>query len=137
MDEKPKRHWFRFSLRTLFVLVAAIAICLGWIARDVVQRKRLLSWVEENGGYVDLWHKPEPFVIDTGGIRIIKEDYQRVLGPEEEPAIPRWREWLGDVAVNRVLLPKGSTETDLERAKAMFREADVEILPEAVPGFGF
>lgn len=28
----PKRRWFRFSLRTLFVALTAIAILLGWVA---------------------------------------------------------------------------------------------------------
>jgi hypothetical protein len=32
MDEKPRRRWFRFSLRTLFVVVTLAALCL-WIVR--------------------------------------------------------------------------------------------------------
>ena len=86
---------------------------------------------------MDRWHKPEPLVTEVGDLRIITDHYQRVFGPEQEPAIPRWRERLGDVAVNRVLLPRGSTETDLQRARAMFPEASVDVLAEPTPGFGF
>ena len=32
MNEKPKRRWFAFRLRTLFVAVAILACGLGWVA---------------------------------------------------------------------------------------------------------
>ena len=31
-ETKPKRRWFRFSLRTLFVLVTIIGVGAGWVA---------------------------------------------------------------------------------------------------------
>ncbi len=36
-ETKQKRRWFRFSLRTLFVIVTAFAILMGWIAWNVSQ----------------------------------------------------------------------------------------------------
>ena len=35
-----KRRWFRFSLRTMFVLVTVVACCVGWLASQ-------LSWARQ------------------------------------------------------------------------------------------
>jgi hypothetical protein len=37
---KPKRRWFRFSLRTLFVLVSIACITAGWAAYQ-------LNWIRQ------------------------------------------------------------------------------------------
>ena len=42
-EEKPKRRWFRFSLRTLFLLVTLACIWLGIQASTVHHRRQLLS----------------------------------------------------------------------------------------------
>ena len=52
MTAPPKRRWFRFSLRTMFVLVTVFAIWLGWNVRQVRQRAEVVSQVEANGGWV-------------------------------------------------------------------------------------
>src|SRR5688572_30141369 len=39
MNEKPPRRCFRFSLRALLVLVAVVAIWLGWSLNWVLQRR--------------------------------------------------------------------------------------------------
>ena len=39
-ETKPKRHWFRFSLRTLFVLVTIIGVAAGWVAYQ-------LNWIRQ------------------------------------------------------------------------------------------
>jgi len=38
--DKPRRRWFRYSLRTLLVLVVLLAIPLGWIAAQ-------LKWIHD------------------------------------------------------------------------------------------
>jgi hypothetical protein len=40
MDDKPRRIWFRFSLRTLFVLITLFACTMGWIAHS-------LNWIRQ------------------------------------------------------------------------------------------
>jgi hypothetical protein len=44
MDEKPKHRWFqfRFSLRTLFVLVTVVAIWFGWSLNWIRERRAFL-----------------------------------------------------------------------------------------------
>jgi hypothetical protein len=49
---KPKRRWFRFSLRTLFLLVTVIACWLGWQVHVVQHRKAMLMQIEASGGYL-------------------------------------------------------------------------------------
>src|SRR5436190_21469206 len=39
-ESKPKRRWFRFSLRTLFVVVTVIGIGAGWVAYQ-------LNWIRQ------------------------------------------------------------------------------------------
>ncbi len=36
--DKPKRRWLRFSLRSLFLLMAVIAVSLGWTIHKVRQQ---------------------------------------------------------------------------------------------------
>jgi hypothetical protein len=56
-ETKPKRRWFRFSLRTLFVLVAIIGVPLGWGAYQlnwIWQRHTALIWVTTQAEH---WHE--------------------------------------------------------------------------------
>jgi hypothetical protein len=52
MDEKPRR-WFRFSLRMLFLLVALVAIWLGYHLNWIRQRHAARAWVKGQAEYFD------------------------------------------------------------------------------------
>jgi hypothetical protein len=49
MNPPPPRRWFRFSLRTMFVLVTVGCVWLGWEARVVMGRKSLRKQLEQQG----------------------------------------------------------------------------------------
>jgi hypothetical protein len=34
-DTKPKRRWFRFSLRALFIIFTTLALLFGWLGRNL------------------------------------------------------------------------------------------------------
>ena len=42
MTAPPKRRWFRFSLRTMFVVVTIFGVWLGWQLKIVRERKAIL-----------------------------------------------------------------------------------------------
>jgi hypothetical protein len=52
MDRRPRRRWFAFRLRTLFVLVAVLSIPLAWAGYP-------LNWIRERRKF--LYMKNEPF----------------------------------------------------------------------------
>ena len=43
MTAPSKRRWFRFSLRTMFVVVTVIGVYIGWQLKIVRERKDLLA----------------------------------------------------------------------------------------------
>jgi hypothetical protein len=59
---KPRR-WFRFRLRTLLVMVTLLSVLLGWVGRELDQRrgqKSAIAWVEGMGGHVNFFHSFSP-----------------------------------------------------------------------------
>ena len=49
-EAKPKRRWFSFSLRTLFVVVTIIGVGAGWVAYQ-------LNWIRERHRLIELYGK--------------------------------------------------------------------------------
>ncbi len=99
----PTRRWFRFSLRTMFVVVTMVAATLGWELHVVRSRQNLLAIIEERHGFAEF--------------PVTAEDRQAVdcgvaLALYERPVVPYWREWLGDAPVECFLLPVELFSTD-------------------------
>jgi hypothetical protein len=100
MTAVPKRHWFRFRLRTLFVVLTVAGAWSGWQVYKVQQRRAFRSqaiWAGNPG-----W--------DFSPLR----------------TIPFYRRWLGDELV--LHLSVGS-ERDKKIAEDLFPEAVVWIAP--------
>jgi hypothetical protein len=51
----PKRRWFRFSLRTLFVVVTVFGCWLGYELNWIRQRHEAIYWLEASS---DSWYAP-------------------------------------------------------------------------------
>jgi hypothetical protein len=51
---RPKpRGWLRFSLRTMFVLVTVLCVCLAYHLHWINQRHVALQWIKTHGGHPD------------------------------------------------------------------------------------
>jgi hypothetical protein len=56
MTAPPKRHWFRFGLRTLFVLVTIVCALSGWLAWNLRQMRHRIETartIELRGGSIE------------------------------------------------------------------------------------
>jgi hypothetical protein len=45
-ETKPKHRWFRFSLRTMFVLMTIICVGVAWVGYQ-------LNWIRERHDFLD------------------------------------------------------------------------------------
>ena len=73
MDLRPKRSWFRFSLRTIFIVTTLAAAGLAWVASERAQSRRELviaRQLTDGGAEVDfiglfdnpnLWWEQQPW----------------------------------------------------------------------------
>ncbi len=81
----PKRRWFRFSLRTLLIVVLLLSLPLGWFAlkmREAEKQRKAVEAIEKAGGTV--WYD-------------YQEDESGMLMAELEPPAPTWlRELVGE-----------------------------------------
>ncbi|HEY2839291.1 MAG TPA: hypothetical protein VGJ26_09090 [Pirellulales bacterium] len=108
----PSKRWFRYSLRTLFVVVTLIALGLGFEMKRIHNRHAMRAWLRDGNGWELTW-----------------EDYKSTPSqPSKTPGdptmqIPRWRMWLGDEPMAQIGFEKSATPADRERVKRLFPEA--------------
>ena len=57
-----RRRWFRYSLRTFFVLVTLLGVWLGVQVKWIRDRREALQWVHRSVIFPDL-HTPAPWSI--------------------------------------------------------------------------
>jgi hypothetical protein len=101
IDAKPKRRWFRFGLRTLFVLVTVIGAWLGYH----------FNWIRERHKLIGLYG-------------LVSLAWRSDLQP---PDIPISLRLLGEHRVNAVRAPK----SEAEHAHRLFPEAEVFSFPDS------
>jgi hypothetical protein len=108
MPTPPSRRWFRFSLRTIFVVVTVFAVWLGWELKFIRDRKVFLKWVDE-----------------TSGSYGTKSEWAiRPNNPfSNTPDVAKWRRWLGDDATIAITLGPGYTKDEAARMWRLFPEA--------------
>ena len=107
----PRRRWFRFSLRTLFVVVTVFAAWLGW-ELNWIRERRLIA----NGA-------PRWVVFDTqlGTQHLVQPKAPGILWIFGEP---------GYAAVRLVVCiddQNGDEDKEIMRAKGLFPESLVEL----------
>ena len=105
-DPMTPRRWFRFSLRTFFIVVAIFAVFTAWVVRELAivrERRAVLAWLE---GQV---------YANDGGHWEYQWDDKRVTW---------WHRLLGEEnALTGLSYPPRFTSAELERVQAAFPEA--------------
>jgi hypothetical protein len=105
MTPVPKRRWFRFSLRTLFLVVTLVAVPLTWLGVEIKRLHEREAWRNNQSKTVMGW---------TGGSLRKMSWLRKQLG--EMPML--WWE----------LLDSAWTEKDREELQRLFPEAEVRLV---------
>jgi hypothetical protein len=113
IDPNPKRHWFRFSLRTLFVLVTIFGVGAGWVAYQ-------LNWVRER-------HK---FLRTLAGDAKERSSFLRSevphLYPQPKRTLPIVARIIGEQPYSLIILPQSYNQMLIEEARSLFPESIID-----------
>jgi hypothetical protein len=115
----PKRRWFAFSLRTLFVVVTVAACWLGWNVHVVKQRQ--VAWAEiiaERDARDKIWSEKLAAYSEQIGLKYITIQQS----PVKPVTLPLIRRLLGDVTYDRF---ERNREEDAHRSARLFPEAKI------------
>jgi len=122
MNDKPRRRWFNFSLRTLFIVVTALCCWLGWEMSVVRSRQAALSRIKGNMA----------FSVTTA--QSYRERWPAGMSVPTLATIPLIRRLLGDEAVQEIVVHRwfqSFSEEELSRLTRAFPEAQLsETHPE-------
>lgn len=118
MNDRPDRHWYRFNLRTLLILVTAFSIWLGWNLKTIAPRRQARQALQADNR----------FQLVTA-----REYRSRYPGQPLDPSatISISRRILGDEAVQQIWYSwsERPTTEEIERLQRTFPEATVQELP--------
>ena len=110
----PRRRWFSFSLRTLFVVVTIFCVWLGWQVRIVHERRAVLDEIA-GAGYVTLedshWKRPS---------------YQELI------RVSSVRRLFGDSSYFSITVPPNTSPQLLERLEYAFPESNLYLWESGV-----
>ncbi|MEX2113250.1 MAG: hypothetical protein WD845_08700 [Pirellulales bacterium] len=114
MNPASQRRRFAFSLRTLFLVVAAVGVWLGWNVYRVGERSRVQHDIAWRGAQI---LSPGFYNRRNGN-----------AGAANQPALPWLWQLIGADPLGAILLPDNEfAEADLRRIQALFPEAVVTI----------
>ena len=106
-----RRRWFRFSLRTLFVVVTVLAIFLGCVAYQ-------LTWIQQRRAFADS--------SCLNGAYLTFE-------PDQNPPAPFPLGLFGERGALDVYLERDASQSEIATARRLFPEARVQLDPLVPP----
>ena len=130
-ESKPKRRWFRFSLRTLFVLTTVFGVAMCWFERQleiVRHRKQLLALLDSKV-------LPNSFPRYS---TVIFDNRAYVLNGNCEIEADLQLSWIrrtcGDRLVPVICLPENTSSDEFTNFKTAFPEATVSKVTQKLAG---
>jgi len=82
-DPTPKsRRWFRFSLRTMFVVVTVLAVFISFVVYNlnwIKERDEARLWLPKNGGSFSSQMTPAKSFPAPWSLRILSEHGERIV----------------------------------------------------------
>ena len=115
---KPKRRFFRYSLRTMLVVVLVLSVWLGWMANRAAKQRRAVALVKELGGSVT--YDCQARFTTTGGSRrnlVVNTGEMTIYEPPpEDDLLHKYigHDWFHDVG-HVVLVGTDVTDEQLEQ----------------------
>jgi hypothetical protein len=110
-QNKPKRRWYRFSLRALFVIVAVTSVTAWWWTRQ-------LNWIRERHKFL------ATLSVDWGGERLYFTLSETGLQSRPvQPPPPLVSRILGEPAYSMIGLPAKYGQDLIDRASYLFPES--------------
>ena len=129
MTQAPKRRWFSFSLRTMFIVVTVGGCWLGWHVEHARNCARLLRDLNSRGAII------QTSLLSTGAI------YWQDASRGEKTTSWMWR-LLGFGQIDQLFLADGHfTNVDVDQLEALFPKAHFyrceKIADEELRFFGY
>ena len=121
MEEKPKRRWLRFSIRTMLLAVTVLCIWMGRQVQITKQRGALMREIHADGGTADvLADFSKNSFVESCRSRLSDESIKRHL------SYPESRHWFGDGHYFHILInPRKRDWAYRQKVAEVFSEADV------------
>ncbi len=116
MTQAPRRRRFTFSLRSMFIVVTAVAVCLGWNVRVVQHRKTLWKQIT-----AEREHRAE-VLTPFGSHYFYKQDYVQ-HAPKDVSSLSFIRRFFGDELHRGPILR--NTKVEAMDTKVWFPECDI------------
>ena len=112
----PKRRWYQYSLRTLFVVMVLCAIACSWLAvkmQRVRKREEAVKVIVEAGGSVGYEYEEQVFVVDVNGVVLPHPS-------APHPPGPAWmRKLLGEDFFATVIYANVRNDEEMEHLKEL------------------
>lgn len=102
----PKHRWFQYNLRTLLIVMALVAIVLGWWSYKVHKQRQVVAAVQRIGGYCS-YEKELPPKPQSIGLSQWPALLKHALG----------QDWFANVT--HIVMPEGATNADLQHAAGL------------------
>jgi hypothetical protein len=117
MTTPPKRRWFRFGLRMMFVAVTLVGCVLGWPLSIVRERKAVLAEIANEKGAMVLT------------LAFAENDFQpgEGLTHTDLMRVSNLRKWLGDEAIIGIVLYSDTEPALIRRTENAFPESQIYV----------